>query len=152
MKELLQSNEVLKRLKAGKPIDEFDIQSLADLLRSQDPYVTESLLQRVYDNRSARFIDFIRHILGLQKLQTRSETVSKAFDDFIFAHNDLRADQIQFLRMIKTFILDRGKIEREDLVAPPFTNMNPHGIRGIFPPTQLGQVLQFIEEIGQYAA
>ncbi len=152
VKELLQSNEVLQKIKSGKPIDEFDIQSLADLLRSQDPYVTESLLQRVYDNRSARFIDFIRHILGLQKLQTRSETISKAFDDFISTHNDLRADQIQFLRMIKTFILDRGKIEREDLVAPPFTNMNPHGIRGIFPPTQLGQVLQFIEEIGQYVA
>jgi type I restriction enzyme, R subunit len=61
----------------------------------------------------------------------------------------LKADQIQFLMLIKTFILDRGVIEREDLIGPPFTNIHPQGIRGIFPPNQLKAVMALIEEIGQ---
>lgn len=152
IKNLITQNEVLQRLKAGEQLDAFDVQSLADLLRSQDPYVTEELLQRVYDNRSAKFIDFIRYILGLQKLQTRSELIAKAFDDFIASHNDFRADQISFLLMVKTFILDQGKIAKSDLVAPPFTNLHPQGIRGIFPPSTIGNVLNFIEEISGIAA
>lgn len=146
---LLANNEVLQKLKAGKELDEYDVESLTKLLRSQDPYVTEELLQRVYDNHTAKFIDFICHILGLKKLQTRTEIISKEFDTFIAEHNDLKADQIQFLMLIKTFILDRGAVEREDLIGPPFTNIHPSGIRGVFPPAQLGAVLALIEEIGQ---
>lgn len=149
VKALLATNEVLQKLKAGKELNEYDVEQLTKLLRAQDPYVTEELLQRVYDNHTAKFIDFICHILGLKNLQTRTDVVSKEFDDFIAEHNDLKADQIQFLMLIKTFILDRGAIEREDLIGPPFTNIHPQGIRGMFPPTQLNAVLALIEEIGQ---
>src|SRR4030095_453604 len=61
IKTLLEKNEVLRRLKKGEPIDEADILQLSEILRSEDPYVTEDLLQRIYDNHSAHFIDFIRH-------------------------------------------------------------------------------------------
>ncbi|MBL7555095.1 MAG: DEAD/DEAH box helicase family protein [Bdellovibrionaceae bacterium] len=149
VKALLATSAVLQKLKAGEELDEYDVEQLTKLLRSQDPYVTEELLQRVYDNHTAKFIDFICHILGLKKLQTRTEVISKEFDEFIAEHNDLKADQIQFLMLIKTFILDRGVIEREDLIGPPFTNIHPQGIRGIFPPNQLNAVMALIEEIGQ---
>lgn len=142
---LLADNEVLQRLRRGEEIDEVDLESIADLLRVQDPYVTEELLQRVYDNHTARFIDFIKHILGLQKLETRTEVIGRLFDQFISTHNDLKADQIQFLMMLKTFVLDRGQVEKENLIKPPFTNLHPQGIRGVFPPSQLSQVLQFLE-------
>ena len=89
------------------------------------------------------------HILGLRTLQTRTDIISKEFDDFIAEHNDLKADQVQFLMLIKTFILDRGVIEREDLIGPPFTNIHPQGIRGVFQPKQLNAVMALIEEIGQ---
>lgn len=152
IQELLKKNEVLQKLKAGKSIDDYDILSLADILRAEDPYITESLLQKVYDNHTARFIDFIRHILGLQKLQSRSEAITQAFQDFISQHNDFKADQIAFLDMIKTFILNQGRIEKENLIEAPFTNVHPQGIRGIFKPNQQNQVLEFIEKISKLAA
>ena len=79
IKDLLSKNEVLKKLKNGQSISDYDILALADSLRAEDPYITESLLQKVYDNRTARFIDFIRHILGLQKLENESDPSYNSF-------------------------------------------------------------------------
>lgn len=152
VKELLSKNEVLKKLKNGQSISDYDILALADSLRAEDPYITESLLQKVYDNRTARFIDFIRHILGLQKLENETDQIKNAFENFIAQHNDFKADQIQFLEIIRDFILMQGKIEKEDLIERPFTNLHPLGIRGIFKDSEQKQILEFIEKIGKLAA
>jgi len=147
IKTLLEENEVLQKIKRGESLDDYDIFSLSEALRSEDPYITEELLQRVYDNRTARFIDFIRHILGLQRLQSRTELITQTFDDFIARHNDYTADQIQFMQILKTFILEQGSVEKENLVDRPFTNLHPKGIRGLFSPTEIEEILDFSEKI-----
>ncbi len=152
VRQLLASNPALHHLKAGEAIDEVDLQELADLLRREDPFITEDLLQRVYDNRSAHFIDFIKHILGLQKLRSRSEIITEAFETFIGRHNDYTANQIQFLQILKTFILERGGVLKENLVDLPFTNLHPSGIRGVFQPKQIDEIIGFCEEIGEKVA
>lgn len=149
---LISTNLVLQRLTAGKEIDDYDIRSLAEILRREDPFITEELLQRVYDNRSAHFIDFIKHILGLQKLRSRSEMIAEAFEKFIGQHNDFSADQIQFLQILKSFILERGGVLKENLVDRPFTNLHPSGIRGVFPPKQIDEIIEFCEQIGEKVA
>ncbi|MHB8483358.1 MAG: type I restriction endonuclease subunit R [Nitrospiria bacterium] len=145
---LLIGNEVLQKLKRGEPVDDYDISRLAELLRSEDPYVTEEVLQRVYDNKNAHFIDFVRYILGIQKLQSRSEIIAQAFDDFIAHHNDYSANQVEFLQIIKTFILNQGKVEKENLINRPFTNFHPQGIRGVFQLAQIDEILEFVSKIG----
>ena len=42
---------------------------------------------------------------------------------------------------IVTFILQTGRIEREDLIAAPFTQIHPRGIRGIFNPGEIDKVI-----------
>lgn len=152
LQALLQTNEVLQRLKNGETLDEVDLEELSAILQGEDPYVTLDILKRIYDNRSAKFIDFIKHILGLQKLQTRTEVITKAFDHFISEHNDFTAAQINFLKILKSFMLERGKVSKPNLVQAPFTNFHPDGIRGMFLPAQLKEILSFIEEIGEDAA
>ena len=46
----------------------------------------------------------------------------------------------------------REKVERENLIAQPFTNLHPHGIRGLFEPSQIQEIMIFVEEIGEQAA
>jgi hypothetical protein len=39
--------------------------------------VTEELLQRAYNNRKAHFLQFMRHILGLEKLESFPDAVRR---------------------------------------------------------------------------
>ncbi len=141
IKNIAGTNLVLKKLKSGKKLTDKEIETLADLLQEQDPYVTEEHLQKIYDNKKAKFIQFIKHILGLEELSSFSETVSKAFEEFITNHNDYSQQQIQFLLTLKTFILQTGNVKKKDLINAPFTQLHPQGIRGVFKPTEINEIL-----------
>ena len=143
---------MLRKLKTGEEISESDIMNLARLLAAQALHITEDKLRKVYDHKTARFIQFMRHILGLEKLESWPETVTSAFDDFIARHTTFSALQIRFLQTLKTFILQTGKVERENLIAQPFTNIHPQGIRGLFEASQIQEIMTFVEKIGQHAA
>jgi type I restriction enzyme R subunit len=149
---LVAENRVLQKLQEGEEISESEIRDLARLLEGQVLHVTEDRLRKVYDHKTARFIQFIRHILGLEKLESWSETITHAFDEFIAQHTTFSALQMRFLQTLKTFILQTGKVERENLIAQPFTNLHPQGIRGLFLPSQIQEIMSFVEEIGQQAA
>lgn len=144
IRNLLLKNEVLQRLKDGKGIDDADIENLVRILQSEYPYITLNNLQQVYDNKTAKFVDFIKHILGLEKLQTRSEIITESFDHFIKTHNDFSSQQIQFLRILKSFIIERGRASKENLISLPFTNLHPDGITGVFTPPQIDEILSFV--------
>ena len=45
-------------------------------------------------HQKAHFIQFIRHILGLEILESFPETVSKSIDQFIQEHTDLGKRQL----------------------------------------------------------
>ena len=149
IQNLLSENEVLKRLKNGEEIDDVDAEHLAYILQSEDPYITLDNLRQVYDNKKAKFIDFINHVLGLQKLQTRSEIIAESFDRFIKNHSDFNSDQVRFLQILKTFMIERGKATKENLVSLPFTNLHQEGIMGVFKPPQIQEILSFVEEISK---
>jgi type I restriction enzyme R subunit len=147
IRELVDANPVLQKIRAGEPVTEAELQELAAILREHDPRVTEDLLRKVYDHRTARFVQFIRHILGLERLESWSTTVTRAFDAFIVDHNGMTALQIRFVQTLRTFILQTGKIEKQDLIDAPFTQIHPQGIRGVFPPAQIDEILQFVNRL-----
>ena len=152
IRNLIDQNPVLQKIQNGQEVSDKEVRELADLLQKQDLHVTEETLRKVYDHKTARFLQFIRHILGLEKLESWSEAVTKAFDAFIADHNTLTALQVQFLQTLRTFMLQTGKAEKENLIAPPFTNIHPQGIRGLFQQNQIQEILHLIEEIEEHAA
>ena len=81
-------------------------------------------------------------------MDTFSETVSLGFDEFLREHNNFGEKQIQFILTLKTFILQRGTAEKKDLINPPFTQLHPQGVRGVFPPNEIEEILGFIQKIG----
>lgn len=145
--DLKDENLVLQKIIAGEKVTNQELEDLEKILQSREPFITEELLQRVYDNQSATFIQFIKHILGLEKLSTWSEEVTLKFDRFIAEHNNFYSSkQIQFLQTLKTFILQTRDIEKKDLVNAPFTQLHSRGIQGLFTPSEIAEIYAFSQQ------
>jgi type I restriction enzyme, R subunit len=145
--ELTEHNPVLQKIKSGETVTAGEANQLAELLHEEHPHITENLLRQVYKNRKARFIQFIRHILGIEILKSFPDEVSAAFDQFIRAHTTLSSRQLEFLNLLKNFIIEREKVEKKDLINAPFTVIHPQGIRGVFGPTEINEILQITEQL-----
>ena len=145
--ELTEYNPVLMKIKNGEEITQEEANELAEMLNAEHPHITEDLLRQVYKNRKARFIEFIRHILGIEILKSFPETVSEAFHLFIQQHTNLSSRQLEFLNLLKNFIIDREKVEKKDLITAPFTVIHPQGIRGVFSPSEINEILQLTEKL-----
>lgn len=147
IKELKDDNPILQKIAEGKEISDKELGELEKLLKNREPFITEQSLQKVYDNQSATFIQFIKHILGLEKLSTWSEEVTLKFDRFIAEHNDFYSSkQIQFLQTLKTFILQTRDIDKKDLISPPFTQLHSRGIQGLFTPSEIVEIYAFSQQ------
>jgi type I restriction enzyme R subunit len=145
--ELTESNPILQKIKEGIEITEDETQELATLLHDEHPHITEDLLKNVYKNRKAKFMQFIRHILGLELLESFPDTVSKAFDQFIHSHTNLSSRQLDFLNLLKEFILEKETVQRRDLIESPFTVLHPQGIRGLFTAAEINEIIELTKKV-----
>ena len=145
--ELTASNPILQKVRDARPVSEEEAETLAAQLHDEHPHITLQLLRRVYHHQRAPFIRFIRHILGIEILESFPDTVSRSIDQFITQHPALTSHQFQFLNLLRDFLIERGGIEKRDLIAAPFTIIHPSGIRGVFQPTQINEIIALTERL-----
>jgi type I restriction enzyme R subunit len=145
--QLLEENEVLQKLKNGEKVNTDEVESLANLLKDESPNITIDLLRRVYQNREAPFLKFIRHILGLEVLKNFPDTVNASIDQFIVEHSTLTSKQLEFLDLLRKFLIHNGAIEKKDLVNYPFKAIDSKGILGIFPPKEINEIFELAKEL-----
>jgi len=147
IRELVKTNPMLQKISRGEDVTDEEVEELADILKEHYPHVTEYILREIYDNKSAKFVQFIKHILGIEEIATFNETVATLFDEFLKEHNNFGEKQIQFILTLKTFILQRGSVQKRDLINVPFTQLHPEGIRGIFKPEEIDEILGLTQKI-----
>ena len=147
VKQLVDQNELLRKIQEGQTLNDAQSKQLAEQLHKEHPHITIDLLRRVYDNRKAELEQFIKHILGLEKLSTFAETVNNSFDAFIKSHSYLTSRQLQFLDVLRKFILENKKLEKRDLIQSPFTMIHPDGIRGVFNSKEIEEVISLTQKI-----
>ena len=145
--ELVASSPILQKLKQGNDITSDEAEQLAEELHNQHPHITIDLLRKVYNHRKAAFVQFIKHILGIEQLETFDETVTKAFDDFVSKHSYLTSRQLHFLELLKNFVLEKGDVSKRNLIESPFTMLHPDGIRGIFNQNEIDEILHLTEKV-----
>lgn len=51
-------------------------------------------------------------------------------------------EMVESLNLLKNVIIEREKIEKKDLINAPFTVIHPQGIRGVFSPAEINDILQ----------
>jgi type I restriction enzyme R subunit len=147
IRDMVFESPILQKIKDGKSINAIEAEQLADELSEEHPYITVDLLRRVYKHKRAELVQFIKHILGIEILESFPETVSKAFEQFIAQHTDLSTRQLQFLELLKGFIIEKGDLTKRDLIQSPFTMLHPEGIRGVFKPKAIEEILKFAEKL-----
>lgn len=147
IQELTNSNPLLQKLKHGESLTDIEAEQLAEQLHNEHPHITLDLLRRIYDNRKAQFTQFIKHILGLEVLKTYTETVTSSFDAFIAEHSYLTSRQLQFLELLRTFVFEKGELKKRDLIYAPFTSIHPEGIRGVFNPKEIDEILILAQQL-----
>jgi len=145
--DLTASNPILQKIRDGAAVTEEEAEALAIQLHDEHPHITLQLLRRAYRHQRAPFIRFIRHILGIELLESFPDTVSRSIDQFITEHPTLTSHQLQFLTLLRDFLIDRGCVEKRDLIQSPFTVIHPSGIRGVFSPAQINEILALTERI-----
>jgi len=145
--ELVSSSPILQKLKQGQEITTDEAEQLAEELHNEHPHITIDLLRKAYNHRKAALVQFIKHILGIEQLETFAETVTKAFDDFIAKHSYLTSRQLQFLDLLKNFVLEKGDVSKRNLIESPFTMLHPEGIRGIFNQKEIDEILSLTKKV-----
>jgi type I restriction enzyme R subunit len=145
--ELTDSNPILQKVRDAQPVSEQEAETLAAQLHDERPHITLELLRRVYQHRTASFLRFIRHILGIEILESFPDTVSRSIDQFITEHRTLTSRQLQFINLLRDYLIHRGGIEKRDLIQAPFTIIHPSGIRGVFSPAEINEILALTERL-----
>ena len=145
--ELTANNPILQKIRDGQSVSEEEADALATQLHDEHPHITLQLLRRVYRHQRAPFLRFMRHILGIEILESFPDTVSRSIDQFISEHPALTSHQLQFLSLLRDFLIDRGGVEKRDLIQSPFTVIHPSGIRGVFSPTEINEIIALTERL-----
>jgi type I restriction enzyme R subunit len=145
--ELVSGNPILQKLRLGQQISHAEIEQLAEELYNDHPHITLELLRMVYDNRRAELVQFIRHILGIEQLVSFSVTVSQAFDAFLAKHTYLTSRQLQFLELLRNFVLEKGEVTKRNLIESPFTMIHPNGIMGIFSHQEIDEIIELTNKV-----
>ncbi|MGE0638199.1 MAG: DEAD/DEAH box helicase family protein [Bacteroidia bacterium] len=145
--ELVLANPILQKLKEGKELSSAEAEQLAEELHDEHPHITIDLLRRVYNHRKAVFVQFIKHILGIEILESFPVSVSKSFEKFMAEHSYLNSQQLDFLSLLQTFLIEKGEVEKRDLINAPFTRIHPDGIRGVFSPNEIDEIIVFINKL-----
>lgn len=144
---LVFSNSLLQKIQEGKSLSIDEAEQLAETLHNEHPHITVDLLRKVYNNRKAELTQFVKHILGIETLESFPDSVVKSFEKFITEHPYLNSRQLDFLNLLQMFLIEKGDVEKRDLINAPFTSFHPDGIRGIFSNKEIEEIITFIQKI-----
>lgn len=145
---LFEESAVLKKIRAGEPVAEDDLDDLISDVLLQDPDLRLEDLLEHYPNKSKSLALAIRRVVGMDAAK-----VDERLKTFVQQYPSLNANQIRFLELLKSHISTYGAIELEKLWDTPFTTIHAEGIDGVFTESaQVDALLDLLEKLNEPAA
>ena len=127
LKKHFETSPVLKKIRAGEPVSDEDINTLVSLVLTQNPDVRRGHLEEFFSVTAAPLYLAIRRIVGMDP-----EAVREKFASFVHEHPKLTAKQTRFLSLLQNHVARYGTIEVERLYDAPFTVIDADGPDGVF--------------------
>ena len=127
------------KLRTNKPITSTDMKELEAILLEQAAG-DKHLIEQAKDSAGGLGL-FVRSLLGLER-----GAALEAMADFLNEQN-ATASQLEFAKLIVSYLTVDGVITKERLYDSPFTNVAATGPDSIFPEAKVQQLFKVIDEI-----
>jgi type I restriction enzyme R subunit len=118
---------LIRKVRDGKPLTETEEAELARHLNKPELYFNEDNLRRAYRDPGGTLVDFIRAALGMLRIKSREERLEENFRAWLVSKS-LTAEKAQYLSLLKNRGIAKGRVELEDLFAPPLSILNAGGL------------------------
>jgi type I restriction enzyme R subunit len=146
IKRLADEHPAIVKIKEDEVLTEEDLRSLEETLNSPELYITEDVLQKVYEENKGTLVQFVKNILGLYKFPDPEDRIRDAFNTYVIENNkEYNADQLNFIRTVQTVFAKKKHIEFTELFDAPFTNF---GINAPMPMFTEDELKDFINICG----
>lgn len=123
MKEFIESNPLMKKIKDGEGITSPELLKLEEQLKVIKPEFTIDNIEKI---QKTDFILFLRKILGLSQDYDPQEMIEKEFDKHIIEKNpNYNSEQLKFLELLKKNFARIKHIELKDFTEKPLSNERP---------------------------
>lgn len=138
-----ENDLVIHKLRMNEPLTATDLQELERML-AESGLATPEHLQKAKAECNGLGL-FVRSLVGLNR-----EAAKQALAGFM-AGKTLGANQIEFVNLIVDHLTEHGVMDAGLLYESPFTDVTPHGPDGLFPATQIDQLVSLLGEVRQRA-
>ena len=143
LKKHFETDPTLRKIRAGQPVSETDLDSLVSLVLTQSPNASRSVLAEFFTSTAEPLEFAIRGIIGIDP-----KVVTERFSEFARKH-PLTAKQTRFLALLQNHIARYGSITVDRLYEQPFTVIDADGVDGVF--TQDEEVNDLLEVIRMFS-
>jgi type I restriction enzyme, R subunit len=144
LKKHFETNPTLKKIRAGIPVSEADLEALVSLVLTQSPNASREVLAEFFSATAEPLQFAIRAIIGMD-----ADAVHLKFAEFARKHPKLTAKQTRFLGLLQNHIARYGTITVEKLYEPPFTVVDADGLDGVFEnENEVDDLLRVIQAFG----
>ncbi len=138
LKEFLEKNPIMKKLKAGEGITSQELFSLEKQLSDLRPGYTIENIQKI---QKIDFILFLKRIIGLTKEYDPRVLIEREFDKHIIEKNkNYTSEQLKILNLLKKIFSRVKHIELKDFASPPLSDENP------LDKFQLSELVEIVQE------
>ena len=127
LKKHFETNPVLRKIRAGEPVSDREINNLVSLVLTQNLDVQRENLEEFFIDTGTPLYFTIRTIVGMDP-----EAVREKFASFVQKHPRLTTKQTRFLAILQNHIARYGMVEVERLYDAPFTVIDADGPEGVF--------------------
>ncbi|NOY72553.1 MAG: DEAD/DEAH box helicase family protein [Gammaproteobacteria bacterium] len=138
-----QDHITVRRLKNNEPVSKKDIESLEDILFSDEGPIARDEYEKLYGELPIGYL--VRSIVGLDR-----NAVTRVFADLL-EKAPLHPDQISFLDEVIRYLMRNGMMKPKVLFDAPFTHINTKGVAGIFGDEDGKKVIELVREINENA-
>ena len=133
----------IQKLRRNEQLTPHDLSELERIL-VEEVGATDSDLDEVRTHGGLGL--FVRSLVGLER-----DAAKAAFAGFLSSRN-FDANQIEFVNLVIEHLTERGAMDPRRLYESPFTDFDDQGVSGVFPQTEVHQILDLLNEVGRRAA